>query len=153
MSRSVETVGNNVIYFDVSDYDPDFGWLDLIDNLQSDLCQHYPSFVKTKNKWVQYPYRENRIILENQFVSVSISEYCGCAAISVFVREDLNSYICRDDTDLAERWLDLAEHWLKQCYPGIKKVVQQYVTSMHKVATFSNGEVVYELDEKPRGKK
>ncbi len=134
MSRSVETIGNNVIYFDCSNFDPEIGWDDLILNIQSEVEASYPSFVSQKNKWAKYPYRENRIILENNFVSITISEYCGCGAISVFVNED---YI--DDKQGT-----LAESWLNKTLPGLHKIISKYIDELKYVATFSNGEAVYE---------
>jgi hypothetical protein len=135
MSRTVETIGDNVIYFDASEFD-EFDWSDLIINLQSELAARYKSFIKSE-KFVSYPYRENRIILKNDHVQISISEYCGCGAVSIFVNRNLlySDY---------NQYPELAEHWLSQCFSGIEKIIEQFVSPLHKVATFSNGEAVYE---------
>ena len=34
MGRSVETIGDNIIYFDASELTEDYDWTDLIENLQ-----------------------------------------------------------------------------------------------------------------------
>jgi hypothetical protein len=126
MSRTVESIGNNVICFDTTTFDAD-NWEELLVCLKTAISEHYPSFIKQENKWTG---RENRIILENSFVSISISEYCGCGAVSVFANAD---YI-------------LAESWLIRNFSGIKKVISQYVTPLKRIATFSNGEAVYEKE-------
>lgn len=140
MGRSVERIGKNVIYFDCSEFDPDFEWDDLILNLQSGLSAKYKSLVKCRDKWAEYPYRENRIILENNHVCISISEYCGCGAVSVFVNEHYEN----------DKAGTVAKSWLDKNFAGIYKIVSQYCTAMNKIGTFSNGEAVF---EKAGGKK
>lgn len=132
MGRTVESIGKNVIYFDCTEYN-ELDYEDLILNLQSSLTHKFKSLERVKDKWVQYPYRENRIILENQFVQVSISEYCGCGAISIFI----------NDKYADEKYGTLAESWLNKNFVEIENVISQYVDTMGKVATFSNGETIY----------
>lgn len=130
MGRSVEIIsGADIIYFDASEFD-EFDWTDLIWNLQGELTKKYHSFIQSE-KFVSYPYQENRIILENDHVQISISEYCGCGAVSIFINES------------TER-IELAEHWLAQCFAGIEKIIEQFILPLRRVATFSNGEAVYE---------
>jgi hypothetical protein len=132
MSRSVESVGNNVIFFNATDFN-DLDYDDLMDNIRCGVMRRFKSFCIEQKKWAEYPYRENRIILENNFVSISISEYCGCGAISVFVRKDLDY---RVNPSLAENWLYLS-------FPGIKKIIREYCTSLRRIAIASNGEAFY----------
>ncbi|KKN21084.1 hypothetical protein LCGC14_0929100 [marine sediment metagenome] len=138
MGRSVETIGRNVIYFDFSygsenDYEDlaTEDWQDLQDNIICAITSKYKSFISTPNQWAEYPYRENRILLENDHVQISISEYCGCGAVSVFVRDDME-------------YPELAEHWLNQVWDRLSGLISQYVSVLHKVGTFSNGISVYE---------
>ena len=133
MGRSVETVGENVIYFDCHEYD-EFEFDDLIDNLICDLTAKYKSFAQVWMNFVPYPYRENRILVENSLVQVSISEYCGCGAVSVFVSKGLRYFVPEA----------LAEHWLEQVFPDIAKIVGGYVKVIRRVGRFSNGINVYE---------
>lgn len=133
MGRSIETVGENVIYFDCCDYE-EFEFDDLIAGLTYGLMAKYDSFDEPRRSFVSYPYRENRILVENYLVQVSISEYCGCGAISVFVSKDLDYRIPEV----------LAEHWLAQVFPGIAKIVSEYVKVIRRVGRFSNGISVYE---------
>lgn len=129
MGRSVETIsGANVIYFDTSEFD-EFDWTDLIWNLQGEVTKKYRSFNQSE-KFIPYPYQENRIILENDHVQISISEYCGCGAVSVFVNES------------TER-IELAEHWLAQCFAGIEKIIEQFVSPLRRLGTMSNGVSVF----------
>jgi len=139
MGRSVETIGGNVIYFDTGEFytdDPDMdniNWDDMQINLQYALSAKYKS-LDTCKKWAEYPYRENRIILKNRYAQISISEYCGCGAISIFV-------------DPKTELIELAEHWISQVYPGISKIVAEYCTTLNRIGTFSNGCGVFERKE------
>jgi len=135
MSRTVETIGDNVIYFDASEMNDEYDWDDLIHNLQSEISAKYKSFCFSE-EFVSYPYRENRIILENDHVQISISEYCGCGAISIFVNEAASDHY----SDYGQ----LAEYWLNQCFAGIEKIIEQFVSPLRKIATFSNGETIYQ---------
>lgn len=137
MGRSVETVGDHVVYFDCSEYYENTIaeelWNDLIANFQDSLIAKYKSLETVKGKWIE---RENRIILENGHVQISISEYCGCGAVSVFVNPANE-----------EHWpysITLAEYWLDQCWSGIMKIVEQYVTALSKLGAMSNGVSVFE---------
>ena len=136
MSRSVETIsGAKVIYFDAENMGEDYDWRDLIINVQCELISKYPSFNKIEVKhprFVEYPYRENQIILENTYVQISLSEYCGCGAFSVFVPEHTG----------------MADHWLAQTFEGIHKIISEFIDELRHIGTFSNGEAVYERTKK-----
>ncbi len=135
MGRSVETVGKNVTYFDCSGFDDEgIDWDDLITNVQHDTMKKYSSFDEPSYKWMQYPYRETRIILENKFAYVTISEYCGLGAICVVLREQYEPYGVPA----------LAENWLNKSLAGIEKIIKGYVKPLRKLGTFSNGEAVFE---------
>ena len=127
MGRSVETIGDNVLYFDASDecYQEEFEWDDLRCNLQCELSAVFPSLYKV-DKWADYPYRENHGILQNDFVTVYISEYCGCGAISVVVDE-------------YGEYPDLADYWLRQVWKRLTKIIGQHVTLLNRLGTMSNG--------------
>ena len=136
MGRSVEYV-DNPIYFDASDeYDEDgFYWDDLIINLQHGIRARFKSFEFSED-FTPYPYRENRIILKNDFVCVSISEYCGCGAVSVYLNPNCEIH-------------ELAEYWItKSYYPEIRRIVKDFTTVLSRIGTFSNGVGVFEKAEK-----
>lgn len=132
MGRSAATVNDaEVIYFDYTDYD-EYDWQDMIDNVSNDLRKKYLSLLNA-DKWID---RENHIILENNHIQISVSEYCGCGAFSIFVRPDIENYWPYNG--------NLARHWLEQNITGIKKIIAQYVHCLKRIGTFSNGEAVYE---------
>ncbi len=133
MGRSVETIGDNVIYFDFRySAENDYGVSiedereNLQDNIICAVISKYKSFIVTPNQWAKYPHRENKILLENDHVQISISDYCGCGAVSVFVR---------DDTEYPE----LAEHWLLQVWDNLYKIISNYVSVINRIGTMSNG--------------
>ncbi|KKN53862.1 hypothetical protein LCGC14_0598210 [marine sediment metagenome] len=133
MGRSVETIGDNIVYFDFSYDDIDFAtenWQDLQNNIICAITARYKSFVNTPNQWARWPYRENCILLENDHIQISISEYCGCGAVSVFVR---------GDTEYPE----LAEHWLNQVWTTLSKLIGKYVIVINRIGTFSNGCAIF----------
>jgi len=136
MGRSVETVGENVVYFDATGCEHACVWHNLVADTVSALQKRYPSLVNVHNKWAAYPYNENRIVLENYHVQISVSEYCGCGAFSVFIQPKLDEY-WPFTTNLAAAWLD-------QCWDGIAKTILANAVGLRRIATFSNGEAVYE---------
>ena len=132
MGRGVEYIGDNVVYFDAVNFQEDYEWGNLIDQLQDDLVTQYPSMCRT-DRFAAF-YDESRIIVENNLVSMSISEYCGCGAVSVFVCQEL-------DYRIPEA---LAEHWLDQCWSGIKKRIENHFSAvLNKIGTMSNGVSAY----------
>lgn len=134
MGRSVETIGRNVVYFDFDYDDNDLAtedWQDLQDNIICAITSKYKSFIVTPNQWAEYPYRENKILLENDHIQISISEYCGCGAVSIFVRDDME-------------YPELAEYWLSQTWDTLSRIIGKYVTVLQRLGTMSNGVAVFE---------
>lgn len=131
MGRGVETIGENVLYFDASDewYREEMAWDDLIENLQYTLSKAFPSFANCDH-WAGYPYRENRAILENDHAIVYITEYMGCGAVNLASHQG--------------EWSALADHWLDQIRERFTKIVGENVNLLTKLGTFSNGESVFE---------
>ena len=138
MGRSIETIGENVAYFDASFCEDSYDFNEIAAGVVDALQKRYPSLVAVKNKWVLYPYTENRVVLENDHVQISVSEYCGRGAFSVFVRPGLGEY-WPFTTNLADAWLD-------QCWNGIRRTILGCVVGLRHVATFSNGEAVFEKE-------
>jgi len=137
MGRSVETIGDNVVYFDIEfndACDAEMEWYDQVELLTENLQSKYPS-LESCDKWVSYPYRENRIFLESKMIQMSISEYCGCGAVSVFVNRQ-NPY------DLQESFL---QNWLDRVWPNMYNVICESVGApIKRIGTFSNGCGVFE---------
>lgn len=132
MGRSVETIGSNVVYFDAGGCEDSYDWHDMICSVTAELRARYPSLAEAEDKWVPYPYRENRIVLENDHVQISVSEYRDCGAFSVFINPQ------------NEEYTNLADGWLGQCWDGIRKTILANVAGLRRIGIFSNGEAVYE---------
>jgi len=148
MSRSVEKYGEfNVFFQDRSGYltDDDSNlvvdddgnqvfdeflaqedWQWLVEDIQESIKSRYPSY-EIEDEWVQYPYRETKVILRNQHSDIVISEYCGLVCLGIKINDD------SDNPSLAAFWSTLA----------FGAMMKQWATLQH-VGTFSNGEAVFE---------
>jgi hypothetical protein len=135
MGRSVNYLDNAevVLYFHFEESQDDcFFWDDMIANLTCEIKAKFPSYYPT-DKWGG---REERIILENSFCSIGISEYCGLVSLSVAPREN----------DYANYSESLAKHHANQIKGTLEKVLHDLgLKNLRKVGTFSNGEAVFEL--------
>jgi hypothetical protein len=139
MGRNVNYLNNAevVLYFpfeneDNADYPVDIAWDDMVANISAEIRAKLPSYYKV-DKWGN---RETRIILENSYCSIGISEYCGLVSLSVAPRE--NDYINYSES--------LAIHHAGQIENTLKKVLEELgLTNLRKVGSFSNGEGVFEL--------
>ncbi len=132
MGRSVDFLNNaeGIAYVDVSDFD-DCGedWSLFKENITYELMKKYPSLWEC-SKWEGH---ECHIILENNQVSVAVSEYCGLASISVAPKDGYEYDYSRDLSGLNAR----NAHY-------IGKFIEENFGEYRKVATFSNGEAVFE---------
>jgi hypothetical protein len=139
MGRSVNYLDNAevVLYFPF-DYSDDvemdnMNWDDMVENLKYEIKAKLPSYYIVNDKWGN---RETRIILENSYCSIGISEYCGLVSLSVAPRE--NDYVNYSES--------LAKHHANQIKGTLEKVLHDLgLKNLHKVGTFSNGEAVFEL--------
>lgn len=118
MSRSVScpytATFMGYIYPELEDSD-DFDW--FVENLQMSLKEKFPSLIES-SEWVG---REDLCIVENENAKIGVSEYMGMICLWAIPNNNLGV------------------HWIDQ----IKKTLNSY-TNCYKVATFSNGEAVYE---------
>ncbi len=137
MGRSVSYPGNAQVrvYVDVSNFDDggmDWDW--FIENIKESLSSKFPS-LKDTEQWLG---REDKAILHNNLVYVGVSEYCGLACIWVLPKESEVYY--SDDKYLggfADTFCCMIEPFIESTFGTHKKV-----------ATFSNGESVYQAIEK-----
>lgn len=145
MARSVSYATGSVAkaYFDVRDfgcsYDDDGNciessycegqaiddWEDWESWLSESLTDVMPSLT-TCDKWLG---REDRAILENDFVHIGLSEYCGVACLWM-VPKDLH-----DTPQLTS----LQAQWIITACDRIEELGQ-----LRKLGTFSNGEAIFE---------
>jgi hypothetical protein len=138
MGRSVNYLDNAevVLYFPFQYSDDvemdNMEWDDMVGNLKCEIIKRLPSYYEVKDKWGN---RETRIILENSFCSIGISEYCGLVSLSVAPREN-------DYENYSE---GLAIHHAKQIEKTLQEVLNYLgLTSLRKIGSFSNGEGVFE---------
>ena len=134
MGRSVSTPSGAVAiaYRDVS-YMEDgdtWEWENFQEHIIDDLKNAFPSLSEADG-WIG---REDHIILENGHCQVTISEYCGLAAISLVPE----THDCYYSEDIAKQ--NLADHW---CHQVSDKFVE-LLSELNKVGTFSNGEAIFE---------
>jgi predicted RNA-binding Zn-ribbon protein involved in translation (DUF1610 family) len=107
-------------------------WQDLVENIVGSITDHFKSFDEpAKSTFLGGCYREQQLILENYHCQISISEYCGCGAISVF------------EDDCAE-YPELALWWTNQNFEKIQELCKPFTDQMRRIATASNGEAFYE---------
>jgi len=122
-------------YNDEFDYDLfDMEWEDFIIDIVDRAKSKWKSFndVSSQNKWAG---REDRVLLENTFAQIGVSQYCGCINIWLRSRKDeYDSYY----TDEA-RIINLCESWCIRIHENFMKEFAEYV----KVGNMSNGEGVY----------
>lgn len=128
----------SMTYEAYTDYDQDQGqmdWDDFKDNIIATLQKRYPS-LETATGWDD----ETSIILENTFCEIGIAEYCGCASLSIRVK-DVDGYYDRDTSGLAAHWVDVA--WTGMIAALDKEM--PWANRLNRLGTFSNGESVYQL--------
>lgn len=140
MGRSVATLPRalGVVYFgwpernvldengnetDELEYE-DSSWVieDIVENTMSE----YPEFDQV-SRWSG----ENHIIMDGYGCEISLSEYCGLAALCIRVDETVEW----DDEGIAEihQWIDA--NWAK---------ISDSYNKLRKVGTFSSGEAIFE---------
>jgi len=140
MSRSVNYL-NDAVYVgyinfqcdsENIDVDSEYEWECFRDWLADELKAKYKSFFREWDKWEG---NETRIILENNFVSVGLSAYCGLVSISIAPR-----YSEYGDFE------NLAINWINQVSSGVDKILAScpWGEQLNKVGSFSNGEGVFE---------
>lgn len=126
MARSVyvPSAATQVVYADASGIEDSYDFEDCIDNLKSVLQSRYPSLDSPRRP--RYFGNEGSVVLENQLVSIVISEYCGLVAISV-VPED--------------RYIALAERFANQI--NLAPAAECFGDELSLRGRFSNGEAIF----------
>ncbi|WP_176598788.1 hypothetical protein [Sphingobium sp. 15-1] len=99
-------------------------WQFIVEDFREQILVHYPS-AWIANGWIG---REDRTVAMNRYATFGISEYCGCIAYWVVLREDIDA----DHQGLAERWFD-----------RIAAKFEQRFATLVRLGTFSNGEAIY----------
>lgn len=150
MGRSVETPTDaTTIFFhhwDIEPEDYDIAeelFADLIDTIRETIKQPFPSFdaVNTgyRSAWGTH-YRETSVILENGHAFVTIAEYCGLVAVSLVPKPTDYDWFHTTDPESY-----LHEHWCNQIADKFMDSLSRcFGGRLRHVATFSNGEAVFE---------
>lgn len=139
MGRSVAIHPDSVAvayrYIETEDDDGNEYWFDWEEELEffrEWITEKYPSFYsvdEAPNTQDWYFCREGVTILRSNFAEVHISSYCGCVAICLTVRSDLEDW----EFPLARTWAGrIADNFEKR------------FGTMKPFARFSNGEVWYQ---------
>lgn len=149
MGRSVNYLNNAevVIYFhfesevneegEYDDFESQFAWEDLTNNLICEIKSKLPSYYEEKNKWDN---RETKIILSNNLCNIGISEYCGLVSLSVACKDGENYW--PDNKAYHEQFSKYHANKIKNT---LQKIVDDLTGSrLNKIGTFSNGESVFE---------
>jgi hypothetical protein len=130
-SVSIPSGAQEVAYQDVSEHDWDtFG--EFLGNIQDYARELWPSF-QPCDTWLG---REDHAILENSLCYLGVSEYGGLASIWLVPKDYSSSWLSSRDTCI----YPLALNWIARIAPKFHEAFGQY----RRIATFSNGESVYE---------
>ena len=104
-------------------------------DIQESIISEFPEYEYSK-KWDG---NETSIILTGYGTEIGLSEYCGLASLSIRIDEnELDRFI-----DYQEQY-DKIEAWINENWAKISQGYNQY----NKIGTFSNGENVYEKNNK-----
>ena len=139
MSRSVSVPSEvtQVVYTTLEqDNDDEDNWIwdDFIASLKAE-AQAKIAGMEECDVWVD---REDHAILQNSHALLGVSEYCGL--VSVWIRPNKN-FVPQSDAD------ELAQALECNNIPLAKIVEAANGTVLRHVATFSNGEAVYERSQ------
>ena len=143
MGRSVETCqhAEETVYmhYDV-EYDEDTfeeEWDCFQDGIFAVCMKVAPSLTRVDNKWLPYPYRESRILMENGNCWVTISEYSGCVALSFIPTAVYGDYVNIHES--------CQRQWICQVVPKIVALLKKNSYQLlSRLGTMSNGVGVFE---------
>lgn len=127
MGRSVSTHRHSVctVYLHPEFEEGDeYAWQDFIEDLQNNvLAEKYPS-LRACNRWDG---RENHVIMENQHIEISVSEYCGFVAVCLAPLDPDNGFHVAVAERMANSFDKLITKMFKSC-------------ALRSVGSASNGE-------------
>ena len=107
----------------------------VIEDIQESIMSEFPEFDRSK-KWDS---NEVSIILQGHGAEIGLSEYCGLASLSIRIDENELDYNDYDETEYNEQY-DKILSWINENWARISAGYSQF----NKVATFSNGEAIFE---------
>lgn len=141
MGRTVETPHNALFKAFIAhssasqeegeDFDFDeFFFEEWEENAREKIIERFPSFYEParRDSFLEYPYRETRVLLRNGLLQVTFSHYCGLSCLALVPIDD--DY--RDISGLVGRFAEQVSPWFEENFGDLQKI-----------GTFSNGEAVY----------
>lgn len=134
MSRSVDylTGATAVAYIDAGELEDSLDWDLFQEGIADNLKSLFPSLYDCS----AWDGNEVQIFLENSLVDIGISEYCGLVSVSMRPKEGQSSWSHQDISGLATAWADRARDTFLS------------IGNLTKVATFSNGEAIFNRKNK-----
>ncbi len=125
MARSVSTPSeaSDVAYatFECEDEFAPYEFDDSIENLRAAAIKKYPSLCKA-DRWIG---RENHVVLENRYCSITVSEYCGLVAVAI----------------VPSAGYSLSESWCNKV--NLQPYAEFFGTPLRSMGRFSNGEQIF----------
>lgn len=134
MSRSVDYLRNAslVAYLSAHELQDELDWEMFVEDIKEQIKSFAPSFTECDS----WDGNETHIILENELAEIGIAEYCGLVSVSIRPKESEGYYDEYDKTGLAENFIERIK-------PKFEKL-----GNLTKVGTFSNGEAIFETNDK-----
>lgn len=118
MGRGVSYPSGAVVAFDHINCDCVDG-CDCFDYYREDIearaAELWPSLSPVKNKWLG---REDHALASNSFAYFGVSEYCGCVAIWLTPRGDLEAW----EEGLAMNWIGQARAKLEEAFGTMERL-------------------------------
>jgi hypothetical protein len=111
----------------------------VIEDIQESIMSEFPEFDRSK-KWDS---NEVSIILQGHGAEIGLAEYCGLASLSIRIDENELDYNDYNEAEYNEQY-DKILSWINENWPRISAGYSQF----NKVATFSNGEAIFEKNNK-----
>ena len=84
------------------DIDDTYDWNDFVGRIKEVLMKRFPS-LREENGWLG---REDHVVLGNSHCAITVSDYCGLAAVCCTPREDDHRY----PASLAQNWCDTVDN-------------------------------------------
>lgn len=126
---------DNEVKTEPDQFDHQFNWDNFFDSVNYSLRKAFNfDYISGKKRWEG---NEVQIILENRFIEIGMSEYCGLASVSIRVNET---------SEGGKYFNAIAEAYIESIEAELIKVLDENVpfTRLNKVGSFSNGEGVFE---------
>jgi hypothetical protein len=122
-SVSVPSEASDVAYasFECEDAYDDYSFREAVEGMQYQAMKKYPSLSKA-DRWIG---RENHVVLENKYCSITVSEYCGLVAVAI----------------VPSAGYSLSESWCNKV--NLVHFAEFFGQPLRSAGRFSNGEQIF----------